>query len=113
MRIGQIAIDLAPLRECRDFRLLAAGRFVSFAGNTIAITTANWQVYDLTRSSLDVGLLTMANSAGMLCGLTAGGVLADRHDRRLVMIAARVPLVVVAALLLVNSLLSRPLLAAV
>jgi len=113
MRIGQIAIDLAPLRESKDFRLLAAGRFVSFAGNTIAITTANWQIYDLTRNSLDVGLLTLANSAGMLCGLTVGGVLADRYDRRLVMLAARTPLAVVAVLLLVNSILAKPLLAAV
>ena len=89
MRIGQIAIDLAPLREGKDFRLLFAGRFVSMAGNAVATAAANWQVYGLTHSSLDVGLLTLADSAGMFTGLIVGGMLADRHDRRALMLSSR------------------------
>src|SRR6266700_2498088 len=108
MRIGQIAIDVAPLREGRDFRLLFTGRFVSMAGNAVAMTAADWQVYDLTRSSLAVGMLTLADSAGMFAGLLAGGMLADRHDRRTLMVASRAPLAVLAALLMVNSLLPHP-----
>jgi ENTS family enterobactin (siderophore) exporter len=108
MRIGQIAIDITPLRESKDFRLLFTGRLVSTAGNTIATTAANWQVYGLTHSSLAVGLLTLANSAGMFAGLLAGGMLADRYDRRVVVLACSGPLVGLAALLMVNSLLSRP-----
>src|SRR5580658_7715609 len=65
MRIGQIAIDITPLRESKDFRLLFAG-------------------------------------------LLAGGMLADRYDRRVVVLACSGPLVGLAALLMVNSLLSRP-----
>lgn len=108
MRIGQIAIDVTPLREGKDFRLLFTGRFVSMAGNAVATTAANWQVYGLTRSSLDVGMLTLAGSAGMFAGLLAGGMLADRHDRRMLMLASRAPLAVLAALLMVNSLLPQP-----
>src|SRR5689334_16868711 len=96
MRIGQIAIDVSPLREGRDFRLLFSGRFVSMAGNAIATTAANWQVYGLTHSSLAVGALTLADSVGMLTGLMAGGMLADRHDRRLLMVWTRAPLAVLA-----------------
>lgn len=113
MRIGQIAIDVAPLRENRDFRLLFTGRFVSMGGNAVAITAANWQVYGLTRSSLAVGLLTLSSSAGMFAGLLTGGMLADRHDRRKLMLASRVPLAVAGALLMVNSLLPNPALWAV
>ena len=113
MRIGQIAIDVTPLREGRDFRLLFTGRFVSMAGDAVATTAANWQVYALTRSSLAVGMLTLASSAGMFAGLLAGGMLADRHDRRMLMVATRAPLAVLAALLAVNSLLSHPALWAV
>jgi ENTS family enterobactin (siderophore) exporter len=108
MRIGQIAIDVTPLREGRDFRLLFTGRFISMAGNAVATTAANWQVYALTRSSLAVGLLTLANSAGMFTGLMAGGMLADRHDRRGLMLYSRAPLAALAALLMLNSLLSHP-----
>ncbi len=108
MRIGQIAIDLAPLREGRDFRLLFTGRFLSMAGNAVATTAANWQVYGLTRSSLAVGLLTLTSSAGMFSGLLAGGMLADRHDRRRLMLLSRMPLAALAALLAVNSLVPRP-----
>ena len=59
MRIGQIAIDVAPLRESRDFRRMFAGQFLSRTGATVATTAANWQVYNLTHSSLAVGLVTL------------------------------------------------------
>jgi ENTS family enterobactin (siderophore) exporter len=108
MRIGQIAIDLAPLRESRDFRRLFTGRFVSMAGNAVATTAADWQVYGLTHNSLAVGLLTLASSAGMLFGLLAGGMLADRHDRRTLLMAVRLPQAVLAGLLMANSLLGHP-----
>ena len=111
MRIGRLVIDVTPLRASRDFRWLFGGRFVSLAGNAVALTAANWQVYALTRSSLAVGLLSLADSAGMLVGLLAGGMLADRHDRRTLLAAVRLPQAALAAGLLANSLLSKPLLA--
>jgi MFS transporter, ENTS family, enterobactin (siderophore) exporter len=113
MRIGQIAIDTTPLRTSKDFRLLFIGRFVAQAGNTIALTAANWQIFGLTHSSLAVGLLTLADSVGMFAGLLVGGVLADHNDRRKVMLVSRTPLIVLAALLVVNSLLAHPLLWAI
>jgi MFS transporter, ENTS family, enterobactin (siderophore) exporter len=108
MRIGQIVIDVSPLRDSRDFRWLSLGRFVSNAGNAVAVTAANWQVFGLTHSSLAVGLLTLADSAGMLVGLLAGGMLADRYDRRKLLIATRLPLAALSLLMLVNSLLPHP-----
>jgi MFS transporter, ENTS family, enterobactin (siderophore) exporter len=108
MRIGQIALDVAPLRENRDYRRLFTGRFVSMAGNAVAVTAGNWQVYGLTHNSLAVGLLTLASGAGMFTGLMAGGMLADRHDRRTVLMLVQAPQAVLAGLLMVNSLLSHP-----
>ncbi|HEX9623905.1 MAG TPA: MFS transporter [Streptosporangiaceae bacterium] len=109
MRIGQIAIDTTPLRTSRQFRLLFIGRFVAQGGNAVALTAANWQIFGLTHSSLAVGLLTLADSVGMFAGLLVGGVLADHNDRRKVMLASRTPLIAIAALLVVNSLLAHPL----
>ncbi len=108
MRIGQIAIDIAPLRESRDYRRLFTGRFVATAGNAVATTAADWQVYGLTHNSLAVGLLTLADGAGMLAGLLAGGMLADRHDRRTLLMVVRLPQAVLAALLMINSLFGHP-----
>jgi ENTS family enterobactin (siderophore) exporter len=113
MRIGQIAIDVTPLRESRDYRLLFTGRCVSTAGSQIATTAASWQIYGLTHSSLDVGLLVLASGAGQFTGFLTGGMLADRHDRRQVVLSSTAPLIAVAALLMVNSLLSDPLIWAV
>jgi MFS transporter, ENTS family, enterobactin (siderophore) exporter len=108
VRIGQIAIDVAPLRESRDFRRLFMGRFVSMGGNALATTAANWQVYALTRNSLAVGLLTLVSGLGMLLGLVNGGMLADRHDRRKLIVAVQLPQTLLAAALMANSLLGHP-----
>ena len=50
MRIGQIVIDVTPLRKSRDFRWLFTGRLASMVGNALATAAANWQVYGLTHS---------------------------------------------------------------
>jgi MFS transporter, ENTS family, enterobactin (siderophore) exporter len=108
MRIGQIVIDVAPLRESHDFRWLYTGRFIASAGDVVATTAANWQVYTLTHSPLAVGLLSLTSSVGMLISLLAGGVLADRHDRRALLLVTGLPQAVAAGALLANSLARHP-----
>jgi ENTS family enterobactin (siderophore) exporter len=113
MRVGQLVIDVTPLRRSRDFRWLYSGRFAANAGTAVTTTAANWQVYELTRSPLAVGLLNLTSSAGLLAAAMAGGMLADRHDRRMLLLASELPGAALAALLLVNSLLARPMLWAI
>jgi ENTS family enterobactin (siderophore) exporter len=108
MRIGQIVIDIAPLRESPDFRWLYSGRFVASAGNVVATTAASWQVYTLTHSPVAVGLLNLTASIGLLVSLLAGGMLADRHDRRTLLLATGLPQALLAAALMANSLLRHP-----
>ncbi len=108
MRIGQIVIDVAPLRESRDFRWLYSGRLVASAGDVVATTAASWQVYTLTHSPVAVGLLTLTASLGMLFSLLAGGMLADRHDRRALLLATGLPQAVAAGALLANSVARHP-----
>jgi len=108
MRIGQLVLDVAPLRESRDFRWLYSGRVVASAGNVVAMTAANWQVFALTHSPLAVGLLTLTESVGLLVSLMAGGMLADRHDRRTLLLATGLPQALLAGALMANSLLRHP-----
>src|SRR5713101_2432471 len=52
--IKGLAIDIAPLRESRDFRLLWLGELISMAGRQITVVALPFQVYVLTGSSLAV-----------------------------------------------------------
>jgi ENTS family enterobactin (siderophore) exporter len=113
MRIGQIVIDAAPLRESRDFRWLYAGRLAAQAGSMVTTTAANWQVYQLTHSPLAVGLLSLTTSVGMLVSMLTGGMLADRHDRRRMLLVTGLPQVLLAAALLANSVAAHPALTAI
>lgn len=48
---NRILMDLGPLRESRDFRLLFVGQMVNMVGNQLAVVAIPVQVYELTRSS--------------------------------------------------------------
>jgi MFS family permease len=49
-----------------------------------------WQIYDLTNSPLELGLLGLARGAPMLVLLLFGGVLADAVNRRHLMMATQI-----------------------
>lgn len=63
------------------------------------------QMYEVTGSPLHIGLVSLARALPVVVGVLIGGVLADRHDRRLLMLATRLPLTLVSAALAVNALL--------
>ena len=75
-------IDLGPLRRHRDFRLLFAGQAVTFLGSMITYVALPYQAYQLSGSSLVVGLLGIAELCPLLVAAFVGGALADARDRR-------------------------------
>jgi ENTS family enterobactin (siderophore) exporter len=101
-------IDVSPLRASREFRLVFSARIVSLLG--IALTTVGvpWQVYAMTQSSLQVSLAALVVGATTLAGTLAGGVIADRYDRRLVILASRGGAALVFAALAVNAAVPAP-----
>lgn len=105
---GRFAMDLSPLRGGQDFRLLFAGFLGALIGTLMTSVAVAWQVYDLTGSSAQVGLVSLARAVPLVVGVLAGGVLADRYDRRLLMLATRLPLTLVAVALTANALLPDP-----
>src|SRR4051794_30450904 len=78
---------LEPL-GIRDFRLLWAGMTVSLVGDGIFLVALAWQTYELSSSPSTLGWISAAYVSPMVVVLLAGGVLTDRIDRRLLMIAA-------------------------
>jgi predicted MFS family arabinose efflux permease len=81
--------SLAPLRE-REFRLLFAGRVVSFAGTAMAPIALAFGVLELGGSAGDLGLVLTLSILPQVFFLLVGGVIADRLPRQLVMVASNV-----------------------
>jgi MFS family permease len=103
-----VAIDIGPLRRHREFRLLYIGQAVSFAGSMITYVAVPFQVYELTGSTLTVGLLGLAELVPLLGTALLGGALADAHDRRRLVLVADATLLLLALVLVANALLAEP-----
>src|ERR1700719_5364360 len=68
-----------------DFSLYQLARFCIVAGLEMQSVAVGWQVYDITKRPLDLGLVGLAQFwPGVLLFLVSGHV-ADRYDRRKVM----------------------------
>ncbi|MDQ1468248.1 MAG: hypothetical protein QOH10_2663 [Actinomycetota bacterium] len=100
-------VDLAPLRH-RDFRLLFIGRGVSFLGAMVTYVAVPFQVYELTHSSLAVGLLGLAEIVPLVVAAVIGGALADAHDRRRQAWLTEIGTMACSGALLANAALSHP-----
>jgi MFS family permease len=75
-------MDLRPLRRHRDFRFLYAAQFVSFLGSMVTYVALPYQMFQLTGSSLAVGLISLVELLPLLITAFVGGALADTVDRR-------------------------------
>lgn len=83
-------MDLSPLRESRDFRLLWIGEIISHTGRHITVVALPFQVFDLTGSPLAVGLIGLAQVGPLIAFSLVGGAIADAHDRRRLLILSQV-----------------------
>lgn len=107
------AVDITPLRESRDLRLLMGGGTVSRLGSMATAVAVPYQVWTLTRSTLAVGLIGLCELVPLLTVSLVGGALADTHDRRQLATWANLGLLVTAGILVLNAQLSRPNLAVI
>ena len=103
-----LAPDLTPLRRHRDYRFLTVGQSVSFFGSMITYVAVPYQVYELTGSSLLVGMLGLVQMAALLALAFLGGALADAADRRRLVLLSDLGLLVCSGALLANALLGSP-----
>ncbi len=71
-----------PALASRDFSLLFGNSMFSAAANWALLLARGWLVFDLTKSSSAVGLVTFAGMAPFIFAAPVSGVLADRMDRR-------------------------------
>jgi len=91
----------------RDFSIYWAGSVVSQVGTQFTTVAMAWQIYELTNSPLQLGLLGLARAAPMLGLLLFGGLLADAVNRRHLMMATQVAQMCVSASLAVMTFAGR------
>ena len=73
----------------RDFRILWIGAFASTIGTWMQKVAQSWLVFDLTKSSFFLGLDDFLGQLPILLFTVLGGVIADRHDRRRLLIGSQ------------------------
>src|SRR3954469_4067770 len=106
--IGRIAVDTRGLKESRDFRLLTIGSVVTGLGTQAALVALPYQVYVISRSAFLTGLLGAVELGPLIALSLFGGALADRFDRRRLLLWSQVALVLVASGLAAAALLGTP-----
>lgn len=108
----RILLDLDPLRESRDFRLLFAGQLVGVFASQLTVVAIPFEVYAMTRSSLQVGAVSLVQLVPLIAGALMGGALGDAFDRRRIMMVTSLMLALTSGGLAVNASNSHPSLAA-
>src|SRR5438046_1311853 len=93
--------DITPLRASREFRLLWIGQLISQSGSALRLVAVPYQVYVLTQSSLAVGLLGLFSAVPLIAISLWGGVIADRVDRRRMLLVTNAGLALVSVALAV------------
>jgi len=78
---------LQPLRS-RDFAMLTAGSTVSLLGDGFFFVALAWQVYEISNVPTALSVVWIAWTLPSVIFLLIGGALADRYDRRLLMVGA-------------------------
>jgi MFS family permease len=73
----------------RDFRVLWFGAFTSTVGTWMQKLAQSWLILELTKSAFYLGLDDFLGQLPILLLTLIGGVIADRHDRRRLLIASQ------------------------
>lgn len=106
--MSTLRLDLTPLRVNRDFRYLWASGIITGLGSFATYVALPYQLAKLTGSYVAVGVLGLLEVVPLIVFGLWGGVLADRHDRRVMLFATECTFVVLVAVAVVNASLSEP-----
>lgn len=87
------------LGHSRNFRLFFAGQLVSVSGTWMQQVAAAWLVLRLTHSGVALGIDTALAFGPILLFGAVGGVIADRHDKRRILIGTQMAFGVLAFVL--------------
>lgn len=104
----RITVDFSPLRDYPHYRRLWIGQAVTFVGSEMALVALPYQVWQLTHSTLVLGLFSLTELVPLLTLTLAGGAVADAIDRRRMVLITETLQALGVAGLLVNAALPHP-----
>jgi MFS family permease len=102
-RLRGLTADITPLRESADYRRWWAGITISFTGTQLTQVALPLQVYAISHSSVDVGLIGAVVLVPFAVSGFFGGAIADAVDRRRLTLLTGTALTVVSTLLAVQA----------
>lgn len=74
------------------FQLYYSGTVLSEIGSQMQLVAINWQIYEMTGSAWSLGLIGLAGFLGVVIFALPAGLLADKHDRKkILMISQLIP----------------------
>src|SRR5215207_3922015 len=106
--LARVAIDTRPLRSSPSFRWLWLGQTVSYIGSQVVGVAVPYQVYQLTGSTLAVGLVSFVELLPLLTLTLIGGAIADAVDRRRLLLWTEAALLLTGVGFVVNASLEEP-----
>src|ERR1700739_275969 len=91
----------------RNFQLFFGGQLISLVGTWMQTVAQSWLVYRLTGSGLKLGAVGFASQIPVFLFAPLGGIVADRTNRRHVVIATQTASMLLAFALAALTLLHR------
>jgi len=101
-------INISPLKKYKDYRLLFMGQSISFIGNMISYVVVPFQIYEITKSNLLVGAVSLVQLFSVVIFGLLGGAYADRINRRKLMIVSECAMIGLLSILALNALMPKP-----
>jgi MFS family permease len=105
-RESRLALAVRALRH-RNFQLFFAGQLISLIGTWMQTVAQSWLVYRMTGSPLLLGAVGFASQIPVFIMAPIGGIVADRHNRRRVVIGTQISSMILAAILAALTLTHR------
>src|SRR5580698_3210492 len=99
--------DVVRSLKHRNFQLFFSGQLISLVGTWMDTVAEAWLVYRLTGSSLLLGTVAFAGQIPVFFLAAVGGTVADRFDKRSIVIATQASSMVLAFTLAMLTLTKR------
>jgi MFS family permease len=106
--LPKLLVDIGPLRRFPQYRRVWIGYTISALGSQLTIVAVAFQVFAITHSSFDVGLVSLIQLVPAIFAPMVGGAIADAIDRRKVLVYTAIAMTLCPIGLALNALGGHP-----